>query len=91
MMEQLAERRMARENEAEYAAANPSHPGPYGVANDPGNYHNHEDPLAAGDEFDDDEASYDSQDYDEDELEEEDEMVSSLLFVIRVIFGTVFC
>lgn len=74
MMEQLAERRMQRESEAEYAAANPSHPGAGYAPNDPA--YNHEDPLAAGDEFDDDEGSYDSQDEYDDELEEEDEMVS---------------
>jgi len=72
MMEQLAERRMQRESEAEYAAANPSHPGAY-PPNDPA--YNHEDPLAAGDEFDDEEGSYDSQEEYEDEMEEEDEMV----------------
>ena len=71
MMEQLAERRMARENEADYAAANPSHPGAY--PSDPA--YNHEDPLAAGDEFDDDEASYDSQEDYDDDMDEEDEMV----------------
>ena len=73
MMEQLAERRMARENEAEYAAANPSHPGAY-PPNDPA--YNHEDPLAAGEEYEDDEGSYDSQEYDDDDMEEEEEMVS---------------
>lgn len=72
MMEQLAERRMQRENDAEYAASNPSHPGAY-PPGDPG--YSHEDPLAANDEFDDDEGSYDSQDEFDDELEEEDEMV----------------
>ena len=73
MMEQLAERRMARENEAEYAAVNPSHPGAY-QPSDPA--YNHDDPLAAGEDYDDDEASYDSQDDYDDELEDEDEMVS---------------
>ncbi|KAM0714302.1 hypothetical protein Q7P37_010089 [Cladosporium fusiforme] len=72
MMEQLAERRMQRESEAEYAAANPSHPGAY-PPNDPA--YNHEDPLAPGDEYDDEEASYDSQEEYDDDLEEEDEMV----------------
>ncbi|KAK5169710.1 Stress response protein nst1 [Saxophila tyrrhenica] len=72
MMEQLAERRMARENQAEYEAANPSHPGAY-PRGDPG-YH-HEDPLAANDEFDDDdEASYDSQDEYDDDMDEEEPM-----------------
>lgn len=74
MMEQLAERRMARESEAEYAAANPSHPGVY-PPNDPA--YNHEDALAAGEEFDDEEGSYDSQDDYDDDLEEEEEAVSS--------------
>ena len=73
MMEQLAERRMARESEAEYAANNPSHPGGY-PPGDPG--YNHEDPLAAGDDFDDDEASYDSQEDYDDDMDDEDEMVS---------------
>ena len=73
MMEQLAERRMARESEAEYAAANPSHPGGY-PPGDPG--YNHEDPLAGPDEFDDDEASYDSQEEYDDDMDDEDEMVS---------------
>ncbi|KAF2487583.1 salt tolerance down-regulator-domain-containing protein [Neohortaea acidophila] len=71
MMEQLAERRMQRENDAEYAAANPSHPGAY-PPGDPG--YNHEDPLAANDEYDDEEASYDSQDDFDDDMDEEDEM-----------------
>ena len=64
MMEQLAERRMARETQAEYDAANPSsHPGAY----PPGDHYGHDDPLAGGEEFDDDEASYDSQEeFDED-------------------------
>lgn len=82
MMEQLAERRMARESEAEYAAANPSHPGGY-PPGDPG--YNHEDPLAAGDEFDDDEASYDSQEDYEDELEDEDDLVSRVRQRKRVL------
>jgi hypothetical protein len=71
MMEQLAERRMARETEAEYAAANPSHPGAY----PPGDHYNHEDPLAAGDEFDDDEASYDSQEDFDDDYDDVDDPV----------------
>ena len=37
--------------------------------------YDHNAPLAAGEEYDDDEASYDSQDYDDD-MDEEDEMVS---------------
>ncbi|KAF2097488.1 hypothetical protein NA57DRAFT_77745 [Rhizodiscina lignyota] len=62
MMEQLAERRMQREEEAQFAAAGMSHPHQdYG--------HNHGDP---DDEYD-DEDDYDSQDYD-DEDEDEDDM-----------------
>lgn len=72
MMEQLAERRMARESEAEYAAANPSHPGGYGPTDAA---YNHEDPLGAGEDYDDDDASYDSQEDYDDDLEDEDEMV----------------
>jgi len=73
MMEQLAERRMQRESEAEYAASNPNHHGLYA----PGAVGmNQEDPLAAGDDFDDDEASYDSQEEYDDDMEDEDEMVS---------------
>ncbi|KAF2764188.1 hypothetical protein EJ03DRAFT_332073 [Teratosphaeria nubilosa] len=69
MMEQLAERRMQRENEAEYAAANPSHPpGSY----QSGNY-GHDDPLAEDDGYDDDEEEYDSE-MDDDYPEDEDEM-----------------
>ncbi|KAJ9621190.1 Stress response protein nst1 [Taxawa tesnikishii (nom. ined.)] len=64
MMEQLAERRMRREQEAEYAASQPSH----GYAN---GGHELED-----DEYDEDEEEYDSQDEYDDE-EEEDEMVPS--------------
>jgi hypothetical protein len=75
MMEQLAERRMQRESEAEYAAANPSHPNTY-PPNDPA--YAHEDPLAAGDEYDDEEASYDSNEEYDDDLEEEDEMVGRI-------------
>lgn len=71
MMEQLAERRMQRESEAEYAAANPSHPGPYPPGDAP---YGHDDPLG-GDEFDDDEESYGSgEEYDED-MDDEDDMV----------------
>ncbi|EMC92750.1 hypothetical protein BAUCODRAFT_261372 [Baudoinia panamericana UAMH 10762] len=69
MMEQLAERRMQRESEAEYAAANPTHPGGY----PPEPTYNHEDPLAAGGDEYTDEEDYDSQDdYDED-MDEESE------------------
>lgn len=81
MMEQLAERRMQRENEAEFAAANPGHPGSY-HPNDPA--YNGDDPMAPSDEFDDDEASYDSQEDYDDELEEDDEMVSHQLSVTTI-------
>ncbi|KAK3068067.1 Stress response protein nst1 [Teratosphaeriaceae sp. CCFEE 6253] len=70
MMEQLAERRMQRESEAEYAAANPSHPGGY----PPDPSYNHEDPLAANEYDDDEEASYDSQEEYDDDMDEESEM-----------------
>ena len=66
MMEQLAERRMQRENRTQYDAD--THPG-----YPPEEYHDNT--MTAGDEFDDDEASYDSQEDYEDELDEEDEMV----------------
>lgn len=83
MMEQLAERRMQRESEAEYAASNQNHhslypPGSIGM--------NQEDPLAAGDDFDDDEASYDSQEEYDDDMEDEDEMVSRCDLIIRCCF-----
>ena len=61
MMEQLAERRMQREQDAEYAAQQPSHL-----------HSNGEPPL--DDEEDDYDDDY-SDEYDEDEEEEEDEMV----------------
>ena len=84
MMEQLAERRMARETEAEYAAANPSHPGAY----PPGDHYHHEDPLAAGDEFDDDEASYDSQeDFDEDYDDMDDPVCSHHVLTISYVYA----
>lgn len=70
MMEQLAERRMKREKDSltQYPVDNHSYPA------DEATY-SHEDPLAAGEEYD-DEGSYDSQEYDEDDMdEEEDEMV----------------
>ena len=63
MMEQLAERRMQREEEAQYAAAGLRHP----------QYNGHTHPPLDEDEYDDDEEDYasDEEDYDEDE----DEMV----------------
>lgn len=67
MMEQLAERRMQREEEAHYAANGMGHPSMQG--------HNHG-PSLDDDGYDDDEDDeYDSQEYDEDE--EEDDMVGS--------------
>nr|XP_023900345.1 stress response protein nst1-like [Quercus suber] len=74
MMEQLAERRMQRENEAEYAAANPRHPDSYRT-ND--TTYDPDDSVAANDEYDDDEASYDSQEDYDDDIEEDDNMVSA--------------
>ncbi|KAK5117932.1 hypothetical protein LTR62_003976 [Meristemomyces frigidus] len=73
MMEQLAERRMQRESEAEYAAQNPRHP--EGYPPDPG--YNHEDSMAANEQYDDDEASYDSQEDYDDDMDDESETVSS--------------
>ena len=68
MMEQLAERRMQREEEAQIAAAGMGHPSMQG--------HSHNPPLD-DDGYDDEEEDddYDSQEYDEDE--EEDEMVKA--------------
>jgi hypothetical protein len=71
MMEQLAERRMQRESRSQYEAENHSGYPPNEQA------YSHEDALTAGDEFDDDEASYDSgEEYDED-LDEDDETVGA--------------
>ena len=67
MMEQLAERRMQREEETQYAASALAHSSMHGG-------HNHG-PLLDDEEYDDeDEEEYDSQ---EDEEYEEDEMVRS--------------
>ncbi|KAF1826730.1 uncharacterized protein K489DRAFT_392795 [Dissoconium aciculare CBS 342.82] len=67
MMEQLAERRMQRESRSQYEADNHS-----GYPPNEQSY-NHDDALTAGDDFDDDEGSYDSgEEYDED-LDEDDE------------------
>lgn len=65
MMEQLAERRMQREEEAQYAAAGTSHPSIQG--------HNHGPPLDDDGYDDDEDDEYDSQEYDEDD--EDDDMV----------------
>lgn len=72
MMEQLAERRMQRENRSHYESEHHA-----GYPPDDAGY-SQEDPLAAGDDYD-DEASYDSQDeYDDDDVDEEDEMVGDI-------------
>jgi len=65
MMEQLAERRMQREQEAEYAASQPAHSYPN---------NSHDPPLEDDDYDEEDEEEYDSQE-EYDEEEEEDEMV----------------
>ncbi|KAF2202365.1 hypothetical protein GQ43DRAFT_313833 [Delitschia confertaspora ATCC 74209] len=64
MMEQLAERRMQREEEAQYAAASMSHPSMYSK----GHSHNHA-PPPEEEEYDDEE----EEDYDDDEEYEDDE------------------
>lgn len=64
MMEQLAERRMQREQEVEYASQQPSHT------------HNHgESPLDEDEDYDEEDDYESPDDYDEDE-DEEDDMVS---------------
>ena len=68
MMEQLAERRMQREEEAQYAAAGLGHP-----SMQP---HNHGPPMDVDGYDDEDDEEYDSQDEEEDY--EEDEMVVCL-------------
>ena len=65
MMEQLAERRMQREEEAQYAAAGMGHPSAQA--------HNHGPPLDDDGYDDEEDDDYDSQD--DDEFDEEDEMV----------------
>ena len=70
MMEQLAERRMQREEEAQYQA----HPSMY----QPHNAHSHG-PPPEEDDFDDegeDEDEYDDDDYEEDEEDEEVRILS---------------
>ncbi|KAL1311269.1 hypothetical protein AAFC00_001457 [Neodothiora populina] len=64
MMEQLAERRMQREQEAEYQATQPAH-------SYPPNPHDHQ---VEEDDYEEDEEDYDSQEEYEDEEEDEDEM-----------------
>ena len=72
MMEQLAERRMQREEEAQYAAAGLSHPNVYSKAHIA---HSHGAPPD-DDDYDEDE----DEDYEEDDedYEDEDEMVSDI-------------
>ncbi|KAF2191443.1 hypothetical protein K469DRAFT_732813 [Zopfia rhizophila CBS 207.26] len=65
MMEQLAERRMQREEEAQYAAASLSHPSMYSKSH---NAHNHGGPPE-DDEYDDEE----EEDYEDDEEYEDEE------------------
>lgn len=65
MMEQLAERRMQREEEAQYAAAGLSHPSMYSKAH---SGHSHGAPPD-DDEYDDEEED----EYDDDEEYEDDE------------------
>ena len=66
MMEQLAERRMARDEEAQYAAAGFRHP----------SAHNHGPPLEEDEYEDEDDEEYASED---DEDYEEDEMVRAVV------------
>lgn len=68
MMEQLAERRMQREQEAEYAASQPAHS--YAP--------NGHDPPLDDEDYDEEEDSYDSQE-DYDDEEEESEMVTTIV------------
>ena len=74
MMEQLAERRMQREEEAQYAAAGLGHPSMHGGSN--------HGPPPDEEDYDDEEDEYDSQ---EDEDYEEDEMVKLQPFSISCI------
>ena len=69
MMEQLAERRMQREEEAQFAAA--------------GMGHNHGPPLDDDGYDDEDDEDYDSQD--DEEYDEEDEMVRSAGLLLGMI------
>ncbi len=74
MMEQLAERRMQREEEAHYAA----HPSMQG--------HNHGPPLDDDGYDDDEDDEYDSQEYDEDD--EEDSMVRANATSVELVVLT---
>ena len=78
MMEQLAERRMQREEEAQYAAAGIGHPSMLG--------HNHGPPLDDDGYDDDEDDEYDSQEYDEDD--EEDDMVRASGTLSEVVLLT---
>lgn len=76
MMEQLAERRMQREEEAQYAASGLNHPSmqvPHPHAN-----HNHGPPPEEEEYDDEEDEEYDSQ---EDYEEDEDEMVQRTAYV----------
>ena len=75
MMEQLAERRMQREEDAQYAATSPAHQSIHAG-------HNHAPPLDEEDYDDEEEDDYDSQD---DEEYEEDEMVGLHMPVLGTI------
>lgn len=77
MMEQLAERRMQREEEAHYAASGMGQPSMQG--------HNHGPPLDDDGYDDDEDDEYDSQEYDEDEEEEEDDMVRANSALIGLV------
>lgn len=75
MMEQLAERRMQREEEAQYAAARLGHPSMQS--------HNHGSSLDDDGYDDDEDEEYDSQ---EDEDFDEDEMVELLYYPRQILF-----
>ena len=79
MMEQLAERRMQREEEAHYAANGLRHPSIQG--------HNHGPPLDDDGYDDEEDEEYDSQDYDEDDEEDDTVRANDTLieFVVLII------
>ncbi|KAF2814378.1 uncharacterized protein BDZ99DRAFT_235781 [Mytilinidion resinicola] len=72
MMEQLAERRMQREEEAQYAAAG-VHPGPHSYAKT--HPHNHPPPPEEDEYEEEDDEEYDDEEYDD---EEEDEVQDTM-------------
>ena len=80
MMEQLAERRMQREEEAHYAANGIGHPSMQG--------HNHGPPLDDDGYDDEEDDEYDSQEYDEDE--DEDDPVTANDTLIEFVMLTNF-